>query len=170
MLCSNGHKIKNESPSTAVNDRLACPSCGSKGRKFGLSLKEELKPVDPYNTVVDDSSYGRRVEEACRLFFQRKTAAPNPGNITYDKIRERVKQSFTGQEFDDLVDLANVTDNLAHGNGYGAKECFKRVCERKGWRLPDNKIVKGTGIYSLDDVLSFVAKAQGGDFQDSRPF
>lgn len=164
VACPNNHEIEGESPSTTIANRRPCPLCGSSDRRFIKALREELKASDdPYNTVVEDSAKGRKIEETCRLFFQRKISSPNPSNVSYEQIRDRIKSDFSDEQFSDLKDVATVTDNLAHGNGFGARNQLKKICERKGWTLPGNDIVKGTGINTLEDIQDFVAKVQKGE-------
>jgi len=155
--CSNYHDMPDEEPGTLFDQRRPCPQCGSKDRLLALNLHEELIAMDdPYNTVVEDSAAGRKVEEVCRLIYQRKLRAPNPGNVKYPKILKELKNDFTVEQHLDLQAIATVTDNLAHGNGFGAKVQFEKLCARKNIALPTNDIVKGAGIISLRDIMNLV--------------
>ena len=162
--CANGHKVTDESPGLPIENRRPCPQCGTKDRQLNLHLDEELKTLDdPYNTVVEDSAQGRKVEEACRLYFQRKFTSRNPGNLGYEEILEKIKQDLPNELIRDLSEMTKVTDNLAHGNGYGAMNQFKKLCTRKEYVLPANDIVKGSDIYSFKDIQNLVQKARSGE-------
>src|SRR6266700_1809337 len=166
IKCSNGHEIVDETPDTPLEKRRLCPRCGSHDRQFSMRLREEVKALDdPYNTVVVDSAQGRGIEEACRLYYQRKFNSRNPANLGYDEVLGKLTPELSASELQDLQDIATITDNLAHGNGFGAMNQMKKICTRKAIALPINDIVKGNGIHSLGDIMNLLEKRQSGEFK-----
>ena len=159
LRCSNGHFIRNETPAIPYENRQPCPQCGTRDRILTVHLKEELEAVDdPYNTAVRDSSHGRKIEEICRLYYQRKYATRNPGNLSYEDVLGKLKGDLGPAQLQDLKDIDRITGHLAHGNGYGALNQLNRLAVRKGHALPSNDISKGTGINSLSDIEELVQK------------
>jgi hypothetical protein len=92
-----------------------------------------------------------------------KSLLKYPATPGFRRLLERIMQDFSSDQFIDLKEIAKVTDNLAHGNGFGAMNQFKKICARKGYELPANDIVKGSGINSLKDIENLVGRMRSAE-------